>query len=131
MTIRVRQLSPTGDYVFGNGQLSFYANSAQAIGQIVQTSLLLWYGEWFLDQTVGMPWLETVIGKHGQALNGLTAQNIADSSIQAYILQITGVVDIASFSSSIDANARTYSVKCTIDTEYGTTAIQLANYVEF
>ena len=131
MSLRVRQLTSTGDYFFGFGQQCFLANSPEAIGQIVRTSLLLFLGEWFLDVTVGMPWLETVIGKQGQSSNGLSAQNVADASVQAYILQVTGVTDIASYSSTIDPNARTYSVSCTINTEYGQTAIEVQNLVQF
>lgn len=118
--MRYRKLSPTGDYSFGNSQLDFYVNEPNAIGQLVKTSLLLWLGEWFLDNTLGFPYLQGVIGKY--------SQDTADSNIQAYILTLTGVVDIISYVSALDADTRAYSFTCEIDTIYGPTTVQIANY---
>jgi len=121
--MRVRKLTATGDYSFGNGQLDYYQDVPQGVGQLVQTSLLLFLGEWYLDTTVGTPWIEGVLGKHTQAL--------ADSTIQAQILLVQGVVSIASYQSTIDPNTRQYSATTTINTLYGTTEVQVSNYANF
>lgn len=121
--MRVRRLSPEGDYTFGNGQLDFYRDEPLAVGQVIKTSLLLWLGEWFLDVTLGVPYLQGIIGKHGQ--------NTADVTVQDQILPVQGVVDIESFQSTLDPQTRGYSVSAKVNTIYGVTAVEIANYGNF
>jgi hypothetical protein len=116
----IRQLSPTGDYTFGNSQLDFISNTPQVIAQLVQTSLLLWLGEWYLDVTAGMPWEQGVLGKHNQAT--------ADVTVQDYILGVQGVSDISGFTSVDTQSNRQYSASAVLDTIYGPTPAQIANY---
>jgi hypothetical protein len=115
----VRKLSPTGDFTFGASQLNFLNNSPEAVAQVVRTSLLLWLGEWYLDITLGMPWIEGVLGKHNQSM--------ADITIQDFILGVQGVTDITSFTSNDERNERLYTGSVEIDTVYGPTALQIAN----
>ncbi len=119
----VRRLSPTGDFTFGQSGLNFLKNSPQTVAQVVQTSLLLWLGEWAYDLTVGMPWIQGVLGKHNQAT--------ADVTVQDYILGIQGVTDIASFESIDQQNTRSYKAVTTIDTLYGPTPVDVANSTLF
>jgi hypothetical protein len=117
--MRVRKLSPTGDFTFGNGLQNFLIDTPAAVGQVVETSLLLWLGEWFNDTSLGMPWLEGVLGKHNQAT--------ADVTVQDYILNVQGVSDIAAFSSVDTQSDRNYTATCTIDTAFGPTEVQIAS----
>lgn len=121
--MRVRKLSPTGDYQFGNGLLDFWIDQPEAVAQIVQTSFLLWLGEWYLDVTQGMPWFEGVLGKHNQAT--------ADLTVQDYALNIQGVTDIQNFSSSSDQNPRLYTASFLLDTIFGPTPVTIANETLF
>lgn len=121
--MRVRIMSSSGDYTFGNGQMDFYRDVPEGVGQIIKTGLLLWLGEWYLNTAVGMPWLEGVLGKHGQTT--------ADTTIQDQILNTQGVVNIQSFSSEIDPDTRQYSAQAKVNTLYGVTQVQLDNYVNF
>ncbi len=117
--MRVRRLSPTGDFTFGASQLNFLADSPEAVAQIVQTSLLLWLAEWYLDLTKGMPWIQGVLGKHNLAT--------ADVTVQDYILQVQDVTDISQFSSIAQEDTRKYLASARIDTTFGPTSIQVAN----
>lgn len=121
--MRYRKLSPMGDYTFGNGLQDFYIDVPAAPGQAVKTRLLLWLGEWFLDNTVGTPYLEGILGKHSQTM--------ADTTVQDRTLGTQGVTAISSFQSTIDPVDRSYSVQMTIDTQYGTTPVQVQNFVNF
>lgn len=121
--MRVRQLSPTGDYQFGNSQLDFIANSPATVAQVVKTSLLLFLGEWYLDITLGMPWFEGVLGKNNQ--------ETADATVQDYILNVQGVTDIASFASKDERDIRHYSAQATLNTLYGPTALQISDQTIF
>jgi len=122
--MRVRQLSPTGDFTFGSGQLNYLINSPEAVAQVVQTSLLLFLGEWYLDLTAGVPYPEDIIGKHSQAL--------ADATLIAYISQIQGVTNIEGFQTVLDPDTRAYrSISGTLNTIYGITPFELSNENNF
>ncbi len=111
--MRYRQLSPTGDYVFGRGPGEFLVNSSAAVAQLVLTRLRLWTGEWFLDATEGTPYLGQILG-HGTG-------GTYDQAIQARILGTQGVTEIVTYSSSVDPVTRALSVAATINTVYGQT----------
>lgn len=122
--MRYRKLTATGDYSFGNGQLDFYNNVPEAVGQSVMTRLLLWLGEWYLDTTKGTPYLQGILGKY--------SQTVADVTIQDQVLQTTGVVNISNFASELNPNTRAYSVPTLdINTIYGPTQVQMANYTNY
>ena len=121
--MRYRMLSPTGDYVFGQGQLNFYIDVPMAPGQAVKTRLLLWQGEWFLDNTVGTPYMNGILGKHSQAQ--------ADLTVQTEVLGTQGVTDISTYASQDDTVKRSYAVEMVIDTVYGPTPVQISNYVNY
>lgn len=121
--MRYRKLSPTGDYLFGNGLNDFWINVPDAPAQAVKTRLLLWLGEWFLDLTEGTPFLEGILGKHSQAT--------ADQTIQNRVTGTQGVTDILNYSSVLNPDRRTLSVEMEIDTVYGPTVAQLQNYVNY
>lgn len=122
--MRYRKLTPDGDYSFGGGQLDFWRDVPDAVAQAVQTRLLLWLGEWFLNIEDGTPYMVSILGKHSQA--------DADATIQDRILNTQGIVDIAVYSSSVDPNTRIMAVpNITVNTIYGPTQIQIANYTNF
>ncbi len=121
--MRVRKLTALNDYSFGNGQLDFFINEPAAVGQVVKTSLLLWLGEWFPDTLVGCPYLQGVLGKYSQAN--------ADVVLQDYILQQQGVVDIQNYQSLANPDSRKLSVSLDLDTIYGPTPVQVANYANY
>lgn len=111
--MRYRKQTSDGDYSFGNGQLDFYNNSADGVAQAIKTRLLLWLGEWYLDITVGTPWLEGVLGKQTDATR--------ESVLRKEILDTEGVVAIEEFTMIKDPNARHLSVSVIANTLYGTT----------
>lgn len=122
--MRYRKLSPTGDYTFGSGQLNFLIDSPAAVAQAVQTSLLLWLGEWYLDLNDGTPYPEGVIGKHDQAT--------ADATIVSRINQVQGVIDIVNYESVIDPDTRAYkTINGDLNTIYGQTQVEVDNSVNF
>ncbi len=121
--MRYRKLTETGDYSFGSGQLDFYRDVPEAVGQAVKTRLLLWLGEWFLDITEGTPYMQGILGKH--------SQQIADQTIQQRIKLTQGLVDIEEYSSTLDRDTRKLSVDCTVNTIYGPTKLQIQNYLYY
>lgn len=121
--MRYRKLTPDGDYTFGNGQLDFYRDTPEAVGQAAQTRLLLWLGEWFLDTEAGTPYLTGIFGKKSKAE--------ADRTIQAQIYGTQGLVDIEEYESEIDQETRRMTVSAVINTVYGPTKLQVASYANY
>ena len=121
--MRYRKLTPNGDYQFGNGQLDFYRDVPEAVGQSVKTRLLLWLGEWFLNTDDGTPYMQGILGKY--------SKDVADTTIQDRILNTTGVVDLSNYLSNVDVENRNLSVQTEIDTIYGPTQVQIGNYVAY
>lgn len=121
--MRYRKLTSDDDYSFGNSQLDFYKDTPEAVAQSVKTRLLLWLGEWFLDIEEGTPYLQGILGKY--------SQQIADTTIQDRVLNTTGVVDIQNYVSTIDAVNRSLSVSFDLDTIYGPTQVEVANYANY
>ena len=117
--MRYRKLSPLNDYTFGNGLLDFYNNVPDAVGQAVETGLLLWLGEWYLDTSQGTPYIQGVLGKHSQAQ--------ADATIQNQVVNVTGVTDISSYASQFNNQKRTFSAQISVDTIYGPTSVDIVN----
>lgn len=108
--MRVRQLSPTGDYTWGQSQQNFLIDVPAAVGQCVQTRLLLFAGEWYLDTNVGLQLIGGVIGK--------VQQSVADSNILDTVNGTQGLLGVSNYSSQVD-DQRNFTVQMTINTIYG------------
>jgi hypothetical protein len=124
--MRVRTMSPTGDMTFGQSQANFLVDSPAAVAQTIKTRLGLWVGQWFLDQTIGMPWMQQVIGKY--------TQPYYDAAIRDRVTTGPGVIGIETYTSTLSPgpSASTgptsvppaqLTVGMTVNTQYGTTSI--------
>jgi hypothetical protein len=105
-----RPLSESGDYVIGQPLLK---NTPETVAQAVMTRLKLITGEYWLNLTVGMPWLNII----GQRVSSA----YYDPIIQQVILGTPGVTQVTSYSSSV--TGRNLSVICSIDTLFGSTVV--------
>ena len=113
--MRYRALSATGDFTFGQSSANFLVDSPACVAQAVLTRLNLWIGQWYLDNTVGMPWLTEVIG--------INTGPFYDTTIQQYILATQGVSQIQGYSSSLNRATRSLAINITnLVTIYGSTA---------
>lgn len=121
--MRYRKLAPGGDYSFGNGQQDFYRDVPEAVGQSVQTRLLLWLGEWFLNISEGTPFMQGILGKY----------SVGEASvvIQDRTLSTFGVTNLKNYVAESDQEVRNLSVQFDIDTIYGPTQVQLENYANY
>jgi hypothetical protein len=121
--MRVRRLTNTGDYSFGNGQADFYRDVPAAVGQVCGTRLRLWLGEWFLDDQEGTPYMEGVLGKHSKAQ--------ADVTIQNRVTGTQGLTGFKNYESTLSPVTRKLSVRFDIDTVFGPSKVELQNFVNF
>lgn len=118
--MRYRKLSPTGDYVFGNGQLDFYRDVPEAVGQAVKTRLLLWTGEWFLNIDSGTAYMQGILGK-----KSIEQANVV---IQDRAITTEGVRNIENYQSALDDATRKMTVSFNVNTIYGPTSLDIENY---
>lgn len=114
--MRYRKLDADGDYSFGGQQLDYFRDTPQAVAQAVQTRLMLFRGEWFLDTTEGTPWMTEVLGKN--------TRTTYDAAIRQRILGTPGVTELVAYSSALDTEARHVAIEATINTVYGQTTVQ-------
>lgn len=116
--MRYRRLNSDGDMTFGNGHKDFLVDSPEAVAQAVITRLKLWLGEWFIDESEGMPWLQSVIG-YG-------TNDTAEPAVRRHILQTQGVLTIESFSFEKNSETREIKIDATVNTIYGSATIEVA-----
>lgn len=110
--MRVRALDANGDMTFGQSQNNFLINSSAAVAQNIQTRLLLFLGEWFIDTSDGTDWNGSVLGKYTRGLY--------DKVLQARILGTPGVTSIVqgTYTSSVNAATRALSASCLVMTQF-------------
>ena len=77
---------------------------AKAVGEHVRQRLMTYTGEWFLDTTTGVPWLDEIMGKgYDPAL--------AEAVVKEKILDTHGVKEITSFSVTFDYALRRLNIR--------------------
>lgn len=114
--MRYRVRDANGDYSFGQGSQNFLVNSQATVAQAILTALNLDQGEWFLDQTAGVPYFSGVLG-YG-------TQGIYDSILKAAVLSVQGVVSVINYSSNLNRTTRQLSVSMLVETQFGQAQIQ-------
>jgi hypothetical protein len=100
-------LNPTSstynDLLIQDGDLVITATQLESIQQHVLQRLRIYLGEWFLDNTIGLPFFQQILVKNPDKAT-------IDGYIQDQILATPGVVQLNSYAATIDATARTLSI---------------------
>lgn len=105
------KLDADGDITLENGNLAFVAD-AEALEQKIDCALALFQGEWFLDETVGVPYFQSILGK-GRSLS------VIREIFRTQLLAIRGVDEVLSLTVSQDRSARTVTVDWTVSSDLG------------
>ena len=111
MDIQLDEL--THDVVFNNSNITLTAGIKDSVAQRLKIKLLTFLGEWFLDTTNGMPYIQQIFGK-------VKNKSTIDAIFQQKILEEPGVLSITSFESTLGTDRR-YSVKFSCLTSEGET----------
>lgn len=95
-----------------NGDFATVIGTQQILQNVLQT-LGVYLGEWFLDNTIGVGYYQTVLVKNPNqaAINALFINAL---------LGVAGVLSILAFSSTIDKQARSLTVSFRLLTTSGT-----------
>jgi hypothetical protein len=99
----------------GNGQQNFLVD-VDAVAQLIDTSLLLLQGEWFLDVSAGFPLFQQILGQPGVGNN----PQIAALLIQETIMGVPFVQSLTNVDIEYDARTRTITYTCLVLTAFGT-----------
>ena len=115
-TIRYRALDANGDPMWGGGQSNFLAD-VDAVAQAIQTRILLLYGEWFEDLSIGTPLFQSMLGSPG---NNVQAVSLL---IQQRILGAPYVNSVSNVQTGYDPASRTGAFFALAQTKFGTVTI--------
>jgi hypothetical protein len=107
----------THDIVFDNTN-RVTASFTDSIVQRLKIRLLTFLGEWFLDGEEGVPYFQSVLGIKGD-------KSRVDVIFKEAILKDPDVVNISSFTSTLDISTRQYSCTFTCLTKLGVTTAPL------
>lgn len=104
--------SKVHDIAIVNGDIALAKDNMDIIEQAIRQQLTLFYGEWFADITAGIPYLQTVFEKNPNlpALEAIFVDAI---------LAVPGVLELISFSFSVNSTIRTALIKFEVRTETG------------
>ena len=97
-------LDTDGDIYLSNGKISLTKNISQKVSILLKT----FKGEWFLDDSIGIPYFQTILGKK------ISKEKI-DLLFKTQILSVDGVSKITEFTSSIINRQYQYSVSILSD----------------
>ena len=77
---------------------------AEAVGQHAKQRLMTYRGEWFLDTSAGLPWVQSILVRPFDAA-------VAASYVKSETLGTTGVDSILAYDATVDADTRGYLIK--------------------
>ncbi|QJD54327.1 tail protein [Aminobacter phage Erebus] len=90
-------------YLAAGGELAT-VTGAKAVGEHVRQRLMTFEGEWFLDTTAGVVWLDRIFAREYDPA-------LAEAVVKAEILDTDGVVEIISFSVSFEPTLRRLDIR--------------------
>jgi hypothetical protein len=108
----------TSEYSTGNGTTTIQKyeiwsiNGADKVAQQIKINLLSFLGEWFLDNTYGVPYLEDILIKNPRMA-------VVENILRNHIMDIPNVTSIDSLTVNWDRKARNLGVQFTCETDLG------------
>jgi hypothetical protein len=120
--ITYRRLDANHDPVMGGGAADFVSD-IDAVAQAIQTRLLLFLGEWWENQEVGLPLFQNILG---QGASQSRLLHIVSQLIQQNIYGAPYVTDIPVVQIQFDPVTRTFQFYAVVLTTFGT--ITVSNY---
>ena len=87
-------------------------NGADKVAQQIKINLLSFLGEWFLDNTYGVPYLEDILVKNPR-------MSAVETIFRSHINSVPNVIRITSFSMDWNRRERTLRIDFACDTDLG------------
>jgi len=105
-------VSPTNDPTTEPRYQIWPINGADKVAQQIKITLLAFLGEWFLDITFGVPYLEEILVKNPHLAS-------VETILRAHINNVPRVIRLESFNMTFDRARRTLGVEFEAVTDYG------------
>lgn len=103
----------TNDITTGsNYDIRLTVNAGEWLSAKLQHRLQMFRGEWYLDQTIGVPYFQDILKKQ-------TDLNQINAIFLSAISETEGVEEILEFTTELDSATRVYSVSFTVRAESG------------
>ena len=99
-----------------------FISGLPGVAQRIRIALRLLFGEWSMDQTIGMKWYTDLLG---DASKGNDRNAKLRSAITAEILSIEDVVSVTSMSFTPTHGKRKISVAASVKTVFGPVTVQV------
>lgn len=104
-------LNVNGDVELSNGDLRT-VDGNDSIQQAIGLALMLFKGEWFLDEALGVPYYESILVK-APNLNAIR------EIFRQKLISVSGVLAIVQLDLSFDRSSRTLSLTWKVTTDTG------------
>jgi len=102
----------TNDLMFVNGGCPVTRSKTEVVQQRLLIRLRTFYGEWFLNDTYGVPYFERILGHK-------VTKDSVDAIFQDQIHQEAGVAGIVEFNSQFNSAGRQYSCQFRVRVDNG------------
>lgn len=117
--MKYRRLDNSGDYTFGANSNDFCEGN-EAIKQAIETKIKLFYGEWWEDLGIGIPFMQSLIGKIGDE-NLLMSANLL---LRERIKEVEGVTSIDKVGCKVEN--RTLVISIDVSTIYSSVSLEVS-----
>ncbi len=113
-------LDEDGDLDVEAFQASGMASGTQAVADGIRARVLLIRGEWFLDESAGVPYFERAgVLERDALIGGRYDAGRVIEEIRAAILSTPGVKRVDSITSDFDARTRTIAITYAVTCDFG------------
>lgn len=99
------------DYTFGNNMNDYYVDSPEAVARLIEGVIEMWLGEYFLDTSLGTPYLQEILGNQSIVTAG--------DAFRAVVLSVPYVTGIETFNMTSDQNTRILNLTSNVNTQFG------------
>ena len=114
-SIAMRVLNAAHEPQYGNGQNNFVYD-IDAVAQLIQTRLLLFEGEWWLNLNDGLPLFQSILGVGGAGKENGAIANLIVSRIEGTPF-VNGTSNVTT---TYLPTSRAFSFGCDVSTAFGT-----------
>ncbi|MNG96778.1 hypothetical protein D3C79_558580 [compost metagenome] len=101
------------DILFVNGETPVTQLTSEVVAQRLKITLFTFWGEWFLNRNIGVPYYQQIFGK-------VRRKSTIDTIMQGIIYDDPDVIEILTFTSDLDAHRKytmTFTVRVSDNTE--------------
>jgi hypothetical protein len=100
-----------------NGDLQLIIEEEE-VKQAVKIRLLFWRGEWILDYTIGVAYINGIF-------DNLKSQEFKDQQIKQAILGTPHIRQLIDYKYGVDSNTQTAAIEFTATTDYGDVVVEI------